>query len=161
MDAPLVAPLSQSVSVNRPLLHIYNIAHQRESLHVSLDDFRMRTLKFLDDLKALVELRKHVRHRAGEQRVFRRLLELWGQKTDKFMNILMLIVSVFDWDQRAYPNFLFRNIQASICKIRAFWFIFSAPPITHININSEVYQTQSLGNYLFLYVLTPSFLSLI
>ena len=53
-----------------------NVTHQRESLHVSLDDFRMRTLEFLDDLEALVELRKHVRDGAGEQRVLRRLLEL-------------------------------------------------------------------------------------
>ena len=49
---------------------VYFVTHQRESLHVSLDDFRMWTLEFLDDLEALVELRKHVRDGAGEQRVF-------------------------------------------------------------------------------------------
>ena len=39
-------------------------------------DAGVGTLQLLDDLEALVELRKDVHHGAGEERVLRRLLEL-------------------------------------------------------------------------------------
>lgn len=38
------------------------------------------TLQLSDDLKALVELGKHIHHRTGEQSVFGCDLELWGRK---------------------------------------------------------------------------------
>lgn len=50
--------------------------HLGESSTVLRHDFRVGTLQFLDDLKALVELGENVHHRAGEQSMLRRLLEL-------------------------------------------------------------------------------------
>lgn len=48
-----------------------------EALHVAFDNSRVWTLQFLDDVKTLVELREDVRYRTREQRVLRRLLELY------------------------------------------------------------------------------------
>lgn len=52
------------------------MVHLGKSLHVVANDLRVRTLQLADDFKALVELGEHVHHRAGEQRVLRRDLEL-------------------------------------------------------------------------------------
>ena len=42
-------------------------------------DLGVRTVQFLDDLKALVELGEDVHHRAGEKSMLRCLLELGGE----------------------------------------------------------------------------------
>lgn len=47
-----------------------------EAATVLSHDVRVRTFQFPDYLKALVELGEDVHHRAGEQSVLRRLLEL-------------------------------------------------------------------------------------
>lgn len=44
-------------------------SHLGKSLHVVADNLRVGTLQFADDFKALIELREHVHHRAGEQSV--------------------------------------------------------------------------------------------
>lgn len=44
-------------------------SHLGESLHVVAHDLRVGTLQFADDFKALIELREHVHHGAGEQSV--------------------------------------------------------------------------------------------
>lgn len=55
-------------------------SHLGESLHVVAYDLRVGTLQFADDFKTLIELREHVHHRAGEQSVLRRDLELQNEK---------------------------------------------------------------------------------
>lgn len=44
--------------------------HLGESLHVVANDLGVWTLQFADDFKALIELREHIHHRAGEQCMF-------------------------------------------------------------------------------------------
>lgn len=44
-------------------------SHLGKSLHVVANDLRVGTLQFADDFKALIELREHVHHGAGEQSV--------------------------------------------------------------------------------------------
>lgn len=51
-------------------------AHLGKPPHVVPNNLRVRALKLLDDLKALVELGEDVHHGAREKRVLRRLLEL-------------------------------------------------------------------------------------
>lgn len=51
-------------------------SHLGKSFHIIANDLRVRTLQFADDFKALIELGEHVHHRAGEQSVLRRDLEL-------------------------------------------------------------------------------------
>ncbi len=65
--------------------HRYYITHTREAFHVMFDNFRMRTLKFLDDVKTLVKLCEDIRHRTREQRMLRCLLKLY---TDTFTHWL-------------------------------------------------------------------------
>ena len=56
--------------VRLPHTHLCKAAHEvGQSMWVG-------ALQLLDDLKALIELREHVHHRAGEQSVLRRHLEL-------------------------------------------------------------------------------------
>ena len=57
-------------------------SHLGESLHVVANDLRVGTLQFADDFKALIELREHVHHGAGEQSVLRRDLELQDEKKE-------------------------------------------------------------------------------
>lgn len=59
------------------------VAHLGKSFHVVADDLRIRTLQLADDFEALVELGEDVHHRAGEQSVLRRHLELEGQKKER------------------------------------------------------------------------------
>ena len=51
-----------------------------EAFHVTLDHFRVRTFEFLDDIKTLVELGKHISDWTREQSVLRRFLELHAIK---------------------------------------------------------------------------------
>lgn len=52
------------------------VSYFGEAAAVLCHDIRVGAFQFLDDLKALVELGKDVHHRAGEESVLRRLLEL-------------------------------------------------------------------------------------
>lgn len=52
----------------------------RKPFHIPLPDLRVRTLKFGDDVKTLRQLREHINHWVGEQRVFRALLKLKYKK---------------------------------------------------------------------------------
>lgn len=55
----------------------FNIsAHLSKAAVVLAHHHRVGAVQLPDDLKALVELREDVHHRAGEEGVFRRLLEL-------------------------------------------------------------------------------------
>lgn len=58
-------------------------SHLGKSLHVVSNDLRVRTLQFTDDFKALIELREHVHHWAGEQSVLWRYLELLINKKEQ------------------------------------------------------------------------------
>lgn len=64
------------------LLHNIHIGDQHldnglgESLHVSLHDFRIRTLQLGYDVETLSKLCEDVHHRVGEQGVLRAPLEL-------------------------------------------------------------------------------------
>ena len=57
-------------------------SHLGESLHVVPNNLRVGTLQFADDFKALIELREHVHHRAGEQSVLWCDLELENEKKE-------------------------------------------------------------------------------
>ena len=56
---------------------LQSVSHLGETAVVLADHRRVRTVQLLDDLKALAELSEDVHHRAGEQSMLRRLLELW------------------------------------------------------------------------------------
>ena len=55
---------------------VYDEWHLGKSFHVAPYDLRVGALQLAYDLKALVELGEHVHHRAREQSMLRRLLEL-------------------------------------------------------------------------------------
>lgn len=58
------------------------VSHLGKSFHIVADDLRIRTLKFANYFKALIELGEHVHHRAGEQSVLWRDLELESEKRE-------------------------------------------------------------------------------
>lgn len=65
-----------------------------EAAAVVSHDVRVGTFQFLDDLKALVELSEDVHHRAGEQSVLRRLLELQVEgRQGKLQNFRLPVLS--------------------------------------------------------------------
>lgn len=55
-------------------------AYLGESFHVALDDLRVWTLEFLDDIEALVELSEHVGDGTRKQSVLGCLLELYASR---------------------------------------------------------------------------------
>ena len=72
---------SQCCQVQRPASHL------GEASVIMSHHRRVGAVQLLDDLKALVELSEDVHHRAGEQRVLRRLLELQAEgREDKLQN---------------------------------------------------------------------------
>lgn len=58
-------------------------SHLGKSFHIVANDLRVGTLQFADDFKALIELREHVHHGAGEQSVLWCDLELEREKKEQ------------------------------------------------------------------------------
>lgn len=58
-------------------------SHLGESLHVISNNLRVGTLQLADDFKALIELREHIHHGAGEQSVLWSYLELENERKER------------------------------------------------------------------------------